>query len=1225
MFNTRFSNLCFEKYLLGFVFLFSFFISQTHNLQASHLMGGDLTYQCISGNTFRIRLTLYRDCAGVNMNTTESIAINSTSCSFSTSISAPLEAGYPVEVSALCSSQLGNSTCNGGTLQGVQEYVYSAIYTLPSACTDWIFSYSNCCRNYAITTGPGGNSFYFEAMLNNVLAPCNNSPDFFTKPVPYFGVNQPQTYSHATTELDGDNLVYSLTQPLQSAGTSVTYTAPWNHTYPINTSTGTFPINSTTGQMQFTPITVQNSVTAVLVQEFRNGNLIGSVRRDIQLIIIAGANGAVNIGPVYNLNGATANPGQTNVFTACAGTPMTFQIQANDPNGSAPNVTNNASTALPGSTMTSTGTNPKTLTFTWTPPAGSVGYNAFYINVTDNFCPIPSIANVNIVIYVAGVELVASSDSICSGQQVQLNAYVYGNAAGTYTWVGPGLSANNVPNPTATPPTLPQSYSVSYSFAGCTSSDNLSIYQGGSINAVPPSASVCPGQTVQLNANAYLPYTISGASCGMATSACATPPTTYSLGTGSAVIQYPYSGYWHDGRTQMLYTVAELTASGLTAGNISAIALNIATKGSTIPYTGFTIKMGCTSATSLTGYVAGLTTVYAPATPVASVTGWNTYSFPTAYQWDGSSNVIVEICFNNTGYSQYDYVTYTTTSTNTVFYRYQDNAVGCNFTTGTAANSRPNMRFTHCPIQPPISYTWTPATGLSASNIPNPVATAGASNSTYLIEVTGGGCTLRDTVELISSNIVDATPDSSGYCGGYGFTVNLDATTSLTPINSTPVCGISAAACGGPLNTYSIGAASQTADYPFSGFWEDGKMQMLFTATELLNAGVVPGKITSISLNVQGAYSTQAYSSFTIQMGCTSATSLSGYVSTGLSTVSGPSAYSVGGTTGWKTFTFSPASQYSWDGVNNLVVQFCFNNTSYSDYDYVYSTTTPFQSVYYVYTDGTNGCTVTTGTSSNNRPVVQFSNCTLSAPLSYTWNPPAGLNNPNIQNPVASPSTNTIYTVTVSNGVCSAQDNVRITVDNCVLPIEELSLTASLYKNPDYYVQLNWNTKNETNTDRFEVQRRYSDENTFEKIASVNAMGNTQSLTKYKYLDEGLRPVTNEQTIYYRLRELDIDGKEFYTPVIEVKIAPNSALEFNLYPNPASQTLNIELDYNNSDVADAQVWVSDNLGRLSRLSPQSTTNRKLVFDISTLPSGSYMITLVTAEGKRLSKKFVKTE
>ncbi len=1219
MINFRFSNFVLGRVLVPLL-LFLGLGFNFGDLKASHLMGGDLTYSCIGGNTFRIRLTLYRDCAGINMNTTETIAVNSTSCSFSTNLSAPLEPGYPIEVSALCSSQLGNSTCNGGSLQGVQEYVYSVIYTLPSACTDWVFSYSNCCRNYAITTGPGGQSFYFEATLNNVLAPCNNSPDFFTKPVPYFGVNQPQTYSHATTELDGDNLVYSLTIPKQSAGTNVTYIAPWSFSYPITTSTGTFPINSTTGQMTFTPTLVQNSVTAVLVQEFRGGQLIGSVRRDIQLIIINGGNGAVNIGPVYNLNGATANPGQTNVFTACAGTPMTFQIQASDPNGASPNVTNNAASALPGASLLSSGTNPRTLTFNWTPPASSVGYNSFYINVSDNFCPIPSLANVNIVIYVAGVEIVASSDSICSGQQVQLGAYVYGNAAGTYAWTGPGLSSNNIPNPTASPPTLPQSYTVTYSFAGCTSSDNLSIYQGGSINAVPPSASVCPGQTVQFNANAYLPYTINGASCGLGTSACATPPTVYTIGSGSASIQYPYSGYWHDGRTQMLYMAAELTASGLTAGNISAIALNVASKGSTIPYTGFTLKIGCTNASALTGYTAGLTTVYAPG-PVSTTTGWNTYTFSTPYQWDGTSNLVVEICFNNTGYTQYDYVAYTTTSTNTVYYRYQDNAVGCNFTTGTPSTSRPNMRFTHCPIQPPINYTWTPASGLNATNIANPVATAGASNTTYYVQVTGGGCTLRDTIVLNSSNIIDATPDSSGYCGGYGFTVNLNAFTSLTPVTSTPVCGTTNSPCGGLLNSYSIGAASQTADYPFSGYFEDGRTQMLFTAAELLSAGLVPGKITAMALNVQSAYSTQAYTGFTISIGCTNITSLTAFQS-GLTNVF-TGNYSVGSTTGWKAFNFT--NGYGWDGTSNLVVQICFNNTSYTDHDYVYSTTTPFQSVYYSYTDGVTGCTIAAGTATNNRPVVQFSNCSLSAPLSYTWSPPTGLNDASLQNPVATPLSSTVYSVTVSNGVCNATDNVEITVDNCILPVGELEFTASLRKEDDYYVQLNWNTKNESNTDVFELQRRYPDEIGFEKIGTVNAMGNTNNSTYYKYQDRNLRPVSGEQTIYYRLREVDTDGSEFYTPVIEVKIAPDAAMQFNLYPNPASKTLNLEMDNNNTDITEVQVSLTDNLGRVMPLIPQSLNNRKMIFDISGLSYGSYILTILTPDGKRSYKKFVKSE
>ena len=51
-----------------------------------------------------------------------------------------------------------------------------------------------------------------------------------------------------------------------------------------------------------------------------------------------------------------------------------------------------------------------------------------------------------------------------------------------------------------------------------------------------------------------------------------------------------------------------------------------------------------------------------------------------------------------------------------------------------------------------------------------------------------------------------------------------------------------------------------------------------------------------------------------------------------------------------------------------------------------------------------------------------------SGSLFYSWNPPQDLSNPNIANPIATPSNSTIYTVEVSNGTCSSFDSVTVTV-----------------------------------------------------------------------------------------------------------------------------------------------------------------------------------------------------
>ncbi|MBK7388674.1 MAG: hypothetical protein IPI23_06250 [Bacteroidetes bacterium] len=47
----------------------------------SHIVGGEITYQWISGNDYKIQLTYYSDCSGAPNPTTALIEVNSQSCS----------------------------------------------------------------------------------------------------------------------------------------------------------------------------------------------------------------------------------------------------------------------------------------------------------------------------------------------------------------------------------------------------------------------------------------------------------------------------------------------------------------------------------------------------------------------------------------------------------------------------------------------------------------------------------------------------------------------------------------------------------------------------------------------------------------------------------------------------------------------------------------------------------------------------------------------------------------------------------------------------------------------------------------------------------------------------------------------------------------------------------------------------------------------------------------
>ena len=116
-----------------------------------------------------------------------------------------------------------------------------------------------------------------------------------------------------------------------------------------------------------------------------------------------------------------------------------------------------------------------------------------------------------------------------------------------------------------------------------------------------------------------------------------------------------------------------------------------------------------------------------------------------------------------------------------------------------------------------------------------------------------------------------------------------------------------------------------------------------------------------------------------------------------------------------------------------------------------------------------------------------------------------------------------------------------------ILPVKLISFTAQCTGN---FIQLNWKTAMETNSDRFDIQR--SDNRTsWQKIGSVKAKGNSTGITAYQYGDHAL----NAPSAFYRLAAVDLDGKIVYSPVVEAGC--NKGRLFKVLPNPVTDVATI--------------------------------------------------------------------
>ena len=113
-----------------------------------------------------------------------------------------------------------------------------------------------------------------------------------------------------------------------------------------------------------------------------------------------------------------------------------------------------------------------------------------------------------------------------------------------------------------------------------------------------------------------------------------------------------------------------------------------------------------------------------------------------------------------------------------------------------------------------------------------------------------------------------------------------------------------------------------------------------------------------------------------------------------------------------------------------------------------------------------------------------------------------------------------------------------------VLPVELVAFDAVIQSNGD--VSLGWTTATEYNSAYFMIERSV-DGVSFEDLGRVAAAGNSNVETVYSFIDETL--LTG--VVYYRLHQVDLDGKSAYSDVRAVNITSSSE-SFSVWPNPSN-------------------------------------------------------------------------
>lgn len=299
------------KHLIGWLLCWFCVISDT---QAAHIIGGEVTYTCISSNsvtkqtTFTVTYTLYRDVlgGGALFDASANFGLyakdkNTNQWIHTRTITAGITNLSLVSLNDPCVTAPSNVRVEKG------NYIFNV--TIPWDDQTYMISYQRCCRNNSISNlvNPQSTGAVYTIELSpEAIKNCNNSPEFNFFPPTVICNNRPLRFDHSARDIEGDSLVYEFCIPLTSGGQETGddcfsiipspfkcpppyATVAYSGNYTFDTPMAANPliqIDPANGFMTGTPNLTGQFVLGVCIKEYRNGVLLTETRRDFQFNVV---------------------------------------------------------------------------------------------------------------------------------------------------------------------------------------------------------------------------------------------------------------------------------------------------------------------------------------------------------------------------------------------------------------------------------------------------------------------------------------------------------------------------------------------------------------------------------------------------------------------------------------------------------------------------------------------------------------------------------------------------------------------------------------------------------------------------------------------------------------------------------------------------------------------------------------------------------------------------
>ncbi|HRN80578.1 MAG TPA: T9SS type A sorting domain-containing protein [Ferruginibacter sp.] len=190
----------------------------------------------------------------------------------------------------------------------------------------------------------------------------------------------------------------------------------------------------------------------------------------------------------------------------------------------------------------------------------------------------------------------------------------------------------------------------------------------------------------------------------------------------------------------------------------------------------------------------------------------------------------------------------------------------------------------------------------------------------------------------------------------------------------------------------------------------------------------------------------------------------------------------------------------------------------------------------------------------------------------------------------------------------AAEPGFQTDMSCVVVPVKITSFTAEASADD---AVLEWITEREINNNRFEIMRSANGTD-YTQVGTVNGNGTSNMINRYRFIDPQV--LANAPVWFYRLKQIDDDGRYEYSNVVVVKSRSTAAL--NVFPNPATDYLHIRI---NEVVTEGITYRLFNAN--GKMLKQGTVQQTLQrVELNRLPSGIYILSIRFPNGKHIQQR-----